>query len=357
MTRGARKGVIVTVDPFEVLRTPAPSFSLQRAAELLQENYDLHADLEPLVSERDQNFLVSETDGARYVLKFANSAERPEVTDFQVQALLHIARVAPETPVPAVIPTRDDLLMFEAISDTGTSHRVRLLSWLDGTPLYDAKGVSSIAGQMGRCLAQLGLALKEFSHPGSDQVLLWDIQHATQLVELLPHIRDAALRRLCETQLTHFRESVEPQLDTLRRQVIHNDMNPGNVLVDGNDANRLAGVIDFGDLAHSHLVNDLAIAAAYLCRLDDDPYAEVIEFLSAYTKVVPLSDDEISLLPDLIVARRLTTTMISQWRASLHPENIDYILGDEARSRRKLDLTVDLCNDNTRHRFREVCCS
>jgi hypothetical protein len=49
--------------------------------------------------------------------------------------------------------------------------------------------------------------------------------------------------------------------------------------------------------------------------------------------------------------------MISQWRASLHPENIDYILGDEARSRRKLDLTVDLCNDNTRHRFREVCCS
>jgi Ser/Thr protein kinase RdoA (MazF antagonist) len=348
---------MLIADPFEVLRTPAPAFSIQRAAELLRENYDLRAELAPLVSERDQNFLVTITDGARYVLKFANSAERPEVTDFQVQALRHIARVAPEIPVPAVVPTRDGLLMFEAMSDTGTSHQVRLLSWLDGKPLYDAKGVSSIAGQMGRCLAQLGLALKVFSHPGSDQILLWDIQHAALLIELLPHVRDAALRRLCETQLAHFRESVEPRLHSLRRQVIHNDMNPGNVLVSSNDASRLAGVIDFGDLAHSHLVNDLAIAAAYLCRLDDDPYAEVVEFLSAYTKIVPLSDDEISLLPDLIVARRLTTTMISQWRASLHPENIEYILGDEARSRRKLELTVDLCNENTRRRFREVCCS
>lgn len=347
----------VSTDPFVVLQTPAPVFSKKRAAELLHEHYDFSAEIEPLVSERDQNFLISVTGGTRYVLKFANSAERPEVTDFQVRALLHVARVAPEIPVPAVIPTRDDLLMFEAMSDNRTEHRVRLLSWLDGTPLYDAKGVPSIADQMGRCLARLGLALKDFSHPGSAQTLLWDIQHVAQLIELLPHIRDAALRRLCATQFMHFRDSVEPRLHILRRQVIHNDMNPGNVLVDGNDSSRLAGIIDFGDLAHSHLVNDIAIAAAYLCRLDDDPYADVIDFLSAYTKIVPLSDDEISLLPDLIVMRRLTTTMISQWRASLHPENIDYILGDEARSRRKLELTADLCNEKTRRRFREVCYS
>jgi hypothetical protein len=49
--------------------------------------------------------------------------------------------------------------------------------------------------------------------------------------------------------------------------------------------------------------------------------------------------------------------MISQWRASLHPENIEYILGDEVRSRRKLELAADLCNDDTRRRFREVCYS
>ena len=342
-------------DPFEVLQTPAPAFLTEQASALLREHYNLRAGLEPLVSERDRNFLVSATDGTRYVLKFANSAETPAVTDFQTQALLHIARVAPEIPVPKVIPTRDDQLMFDATSDDGTMHRVRLLSWLDGVPLYDAEGVPSIAGQMGSSLARLGLALKDFTHSASDHTLLWDIRHASHLIELLPHIRDTELRRLCETQVRHFREYVAPNLDSLRRQVIHSDMNPGNVLVDNEDMSRLAGVIDFGDLVQSQLVNDVAVAAAYLCRIEDDPYAHVIEFLSAYTKIVPLTDDEVSLLPDLIVARRLTTTMISQWRAALYPENCDYILGDEVSSRRKLELTASLSNDDTRQRFREVC--
>lgn len=346
-----------STDPFEILQVPPPAFSEIEASSLLHEHYDIEGDLEPLVSERDQNFLVSAADGTKHILKFANSAEAPEVTDFQTRALLHIAHADPAIPVPTVIPTRNDQLVVEATSDAGAVHRVRLLSWLDGIPLCDAGGVTSIAAQMGSCLARLGLALNDFTHPASNYVLLWDISNTSHLVELLPHICDAGLRQLCEAQVTHFREAVEPQLHTLRRQVVYNDMNSGNVLVDRGDAGRLAGVIDFGDLAHSHLVNDIAIAAAYLCRLDDDPYAEVIDFLSAYTKIVPLTDDEISLLPDLIVARRLTTTMISQWRASLHPENVDYILGDEARSRRKLELTAELCNENTRQRFREVCCS
>lgn len=342
-------------DPFEVLQTPAPAFLTEQASALLHEHYNLRARLGPLVSERDRNFLVSVTDGTRYVLKFANSAETPAVTDFQTQALLHIARVAPEIPVPTVIPTRDDQLMFDATSDDGSMHRVRLLSWLDGIPLYDAEGVPSIAGQMGSSLARLGLALKDFTHPASDYSLLWDIRNASHLIELLPHIRDVRLRQLCETQLRHFHDSVEPRLGTLRRQVIHNDMNPGNVLVNGGDVTRLAGVIDFGDLAHSQLINDVAIASAYLCRIGDDPYVEVLDFLSEYTRIVPLTDDEISLLPDLIVARRLTTTMISQWRAALYPENRDYILGDEVRSRQKLELTASLSTESTRQRFREVC--
>jgi Ser/Thr protein kinase RdoA (MazF antagonist) len=345
----------VSTDPFDVLQTPAPSFSIQQAAALLRDHYDIQAALEPLVSERDQNFLVSVADGTKYVLKFANSAEAPEITDFQTRALLHIARADPAIPVPAVIPTRNDQLLFDATSDTGAVHRVRLLSWLDGTPLCDADEVVSIAAQMGSCLARLGLALKDFTHPASDYALLWDIRNTSHLIELLPHIRDAGLRQLCEEQVGHFRESVEPQLHTLRIQVIYNDMNSGNVLVDSGDASRLAGVIDFGDIARTQLVNDVAIAAAYLCTVDDDPYVKVIDFLSAYTKIVPLTDIEISLLPNLIVARRVTTTMISQWRASLYPENIDYIIGDEARSRRKLELTASLSGEATRRRFRQAC--
>jgi Ser/Thr protein kinase RdoA (MazF antagonist) len=41
--------------------------------------------------------------------------------------------------------------------------------------------------------------------------------------------------------------SLAPQLDTVRSEVIHNDMNPGNVLV---------------DMVFSRLVNDAAAGAA-----------------------------------------------------------------------------------------------
>jgi len=47
-----------------------------------------------------------------------------------------------------------------------------------------------------------------------------------------------------EVQVKHFQDSVESRLGALRGQVIYNDMNPGNVLVNSGDVNRLAGVID-----------------------------------------------------------------------------------------------------------------
>jgi Ser/Thr protein kinase RdoA (MazF antagonist) len=201
--------------------------------------------LEPLGSERDQNFLAYTSDGDRYVLKFANSAEPAAVTDFQNQALLHIARVAPDIPVPRVIPANDGKLMFEVESAAGDPHRVRLLSWLEGVPLQHAQGVSAVARQMGDCLAQIGLALREFEHPAGDYALLWDIRNAASLEKLLPHVDDRDLRTLCEQRLSRFRDVIAPQLDTLRSQVIHNDMNPSNVLVDDADVNRVTGVIDF----------------------------------------------------------------------------------------------------------------
>jgi Ser/Thr protein kinase RdoA (MazF antagonist) len=351
-------------DPFTALQTPAPDFSMQQASALLRENYGIDASLEPLGSERDQNFLAAATDGSKYVLKIANASESVAVTDFQNQALLHIARVAPEIPVPRVIPANDGKLMFEVESVAGDTHRVRLLSWLEGIPLQHAQGVRAVARQMGECLAQIGLALRDFEHTAGDYALLWDIRNAASLEKLLPYVDDRDLRKLCAQRLSRFRDVIAPQLDTLRSQVIHNDMNPSNVLVDAADVNRVTGVIDFGDMVFSRLVNDVAVAAAYFCRIEDDPFAEVAVFLDAYTDVLPLTEDEIALLPDLILTRHLTTVMITHWRASLYPDNAEYILRSEGRARilrsegrarRMLYLVVESSIKDTASRFLGVC--
>jgi Ser/Thr protein kinase RdoA (MazF antagonist) len=327
-------------DPFTALQTPAPDFSARQASALLREHYGIDSSLEPLGSERDQNFLAYTSDGDRYVLKFANSAEPAAVTDFQNQALLHIARVAPDIPVPRVIPANDGKLMFEVESAAGDPHRVRLLSWLEGVPLQHAQGVSAVARQMGDCLAQIGLALREFEHPAGDYALLWDIRNAASLEKLLPHVDDRDLRTLCAQRLSRFRDVIAPQLDTLRSQVIHNDMNPSNVLVDDADVNRVTGVIDFGDMVFSRLVNDVAVAAAYFCKIEEDPFAEVVECLD---------------LPDLILTRHLTTVMITHWRASLYPDNAEYILRSEGRARGMLQLVTESSINDAARRFLDVC--
>jgi len=345
----------MTKDPFTALQTPAPTFTEQQAADLLRENYGIEASLEPLVSERDQNFLASTADGDKYVLKFANASESAAITDFQNQGLLHIARLDPEFPVPRVVPTRSGDLLFEVKSAGGDEHRVRLLSWLDGVPLQHAEGVLSVARQTGTCLARLGLALRDFEHPASDYPLLWDIRNAASLRQLLPYVDDVELRGLCEQRVERFCEVTSPHLDTLRSQVIYNDMNPSNVLVNSDDVNRVAGVIDFGDMIHSQLVNDVAVACSYFCRLEEDPFEEVVELLDAYASILPLTEDEIAVLPDLILTRHLTTVIITHWRASMYPENAEYVLRNEGRARQMLYRVTGLSINDTVGRFLDVC--
>lgn len=342
---------------FETLRTPPPEMTAAEAATFLDRHYGLAGELSPLVSERDQNFLVRPTDGTKYILKFANVAEPEAVTDFQNQVLLHLARVGIDFPVPEVIATSTGEYLIRVTGQHGTSHSARLLTWLDGVPLQQAESVDSIAAQTGACLARLGMALLDFEHPASDYPLLWDIRNAAYLARLLPYVNDTALRSMCEERLDHFEDSVRPRLETMRMQVVHNDLNPSNMLVATDDANRLTGVIDFGDMVYTQLVNDVAVAAAYFCRLEEDPYRHVVEFLSAYSAMMPLTPDEIDILPDMILTRHLTTVMITHWRASLYPDNRDYILRNEGRARNMLLTVAGLPVNETRARFHEVCTS
>jgi len=340
---------------FRSLETPPPDIAIEEAAALLQEHYGLTGALSPLASERDLNFLVRPASGSACVLKFANTSEPAAVTAFQNEALIHLARVRPDLPVPRVVNAVTGDHLVELTAGSGLRHSMRLLTWLEGLPLQGVEQNDGIAAQTGTCLAELGLALAPFEHAAADYPLLWDIRNAVHLAELLPHVNDAELRKLCESRLELFENHIRPALGGLRKQVIHNDFNPSNMLVAEDDVQRLSGVIDFGDMVYSELVNDVAVAAAYFCRLDSDPFARVIPLLSAYSAVMPLTDEEIAVLPDMILTRHLTTVMITHWRAALYPENRDYILRNEARARNMLRRVADLPVEETRERFYAAC--
>lgn len=314
---------------FSAIAALPPDFSTADAAAIASSHYGLTVSARPLVSERDQNFLLEGDDGRSFVLKIANASEDPAVTEFQVAALEHVARSAPgERLAPSVLRARDGAALV--ILERGdVTHRCRVVTYLTGTPLSEVPIGADLCRRFGRFMARLDLALADLSHPGAAQPLLWDMQRALELRALLVHVEQRATRRLLETTLDGFEAYALPRFADVRAQVIHNDANPGNVLVT-DDAARIAGIIDFGDMLRAPRVVEIAVACAYLRSLDGDPFAHLGAFVAGYDAESRLHADEIALLHDAIKTRLATTIAIMSWRASLRSGDDAYLVRTQA---------------------------
>ena len=72
----------------EILTTSPPAFSDSEINGIAADLYGIHASVQLLVSERDQNFKLDTGDGKSFTLKISNHAEKLDVIDFQNQALV-----------------------------------------------------------------------------------------------------------------------------------------------------------------------------------------------------------------------------------------------------------------------------
>ena len=299
------------------LASPPPTLTDDQAAQLAHQHFGISGTLHRLTSERDLNIRIT-TATARYVLKLANPAEAAALTDFQTQALLHLA--ATNLPIPRVIRTLTG--QAAAITRHGT---LRLLTYLDGTPQHATPKTAAQSRNLAQMAACLTLGLQGFTHPAAHHTLQWDIKNASALRALLPAIPDAALRQLAGQTLTRFDADIAPQLPHLRAGVVHNDLNPHNVLTHPANPDIISGILDFGDMVCTPLICDMAITASYQI-IPADALSSLLTFAAAYHAILPLTQTEITLLPDLIATRMLTTLAITSARAAAFPHNAAYIL-------------------------------
>lgn len=149
------------------------------------------------------------------------------------------------------------------------------------------------------------------------------MSHASQAALLTSAIPSAPMRNLAEGAFEDWRALAAPRLGKLRRQVIHNDFNPSNILAaeDGT----ITGIIDFGDVIDAPLICDLATAIAY--REPQHGFdALVATAVAAYGRNIPLLEEEVAILPILVRARAAMVIAITHWRAEQDPRNRDYLL-------------------------------
>ncbi|MFE8049737.1 phosphotransferase [Brenneria goodwinii] len=331
-----------------------PQVSCQQAADIALRLYGLRGHVELLQGERDLNFCLSVNAERRYMLKVINAAEPTEVSHFQTNMLLHIAQYAPDLRVPRVVITLNQLAE-PVVKVNGVSLRVRLVSYLDGTPQYRVSPSVELMQGLGKNLAQLDLALQNFFHPAAHRPLLWDISHAEQVRPYLEFVDDRQQYQHISRILDRYDQFVSPRLKMLRQQTIHNDLNPHNALVNLHDPTQVAGIIDFGDALHAPLIAELATALAYQVSDGADPFEFVVPFLAAYHRQLPLTEEEIALLPDLIAARMALGITIPQWRSALYPENRDYLLRNLPQCWRGLSRMAEYSYEQCYDRFLQAC--
>ena len=208
---------------------------------------------------------------------------------------------------------------LEIYNNGENTYVVRLLSYLDGKFLGEIKQTKNILESLGSFTAEMNksiLGYQDFFI--SSRVWQWDIQYLHLNEKFINDIESFRDRKLVNYFFQQFNEVVIPILPSLRKSIIHNDLNEWNILC--NDKG-VSGVIDFGDIAYSQLVNEVAIAMTYGAYDKDDPITNSSYILSSYHKKLPLKNDEISLLYYLITAKLCMSVCNSAHSRKINPNN------------------------------------
>jgi len=325
-----------------------PDVADAAARGIARDFYGLDATAENLPSERDRNLRLETIGGARYVLKIANARETTAMLQAENAAMRHLA---PTRLTPTLIPT----LSGADVGETPDGLRVRLVTWLDGRPLARTpRRTSTLLEQIGAAVATIDCGLAGFDHPALHREFHWDLAMAPAVIAReRARIADEDVARLLDGFVSLHESIVAPRLAALSRSVIHNDANDHNVLVDSS-AQRVVGIVDFGDMVFSHTVNGLAVAMAYVALGEANPLAAAASVARGYHAVRPLTDDELFVLFPLMCLRLCVSVAVAGVQQAERPGD-EYLGVSQRAIRDTLPRLADIHPRLAHYILREAC--
>ncbi len=202
----------------------------------------------------------------------------------------------------------------------------RLVPFIEGQFLDEVRHSDTLLFNFGKAIAELDVSLKDKrSSAIESRKLLWDLQHNLLNKSKAKYIQEPEKRKLVEYFFDQYEQFVLPHLQDLRYSIIHGDLNIQNVLTDGKI---ITGVIDFGDICYSPLVNELAIALSYIMFEKKNPIQAAKKLIEGYQAIYPLTEKELKMIYYLVPAR-LCVSLCSSAVAKAKGEDTEYILISE----------------------------
>jgi 4-aminobutyrate aminotransferase-like enzyme len=285
---------------------------------VLIQNYKLeNPTLKKLVGYDIVNYRV-DTKTNKYILKvYSDSKKDVDFAEAENEVLVHLQNNN-NNCFPQAVMSSGKQLLCSFVSD-GENKTARLLTFLEGNFLGETEHTSELFKSFGKFLAKLDLQLKDFrNYVIEARTLKWDLQHFLMNEQYVQCIADPSDRKIVAYFFQQYKTNVLPVLPALRKQIIHNDANDWNVLTQKNE---VSGLIDFGDVCYSQLINELAVALTYALMGKNNPIEWAVPIIAEYNKIVPLEEKELDLLYWLIAARLCTSVCNSAYEKAQRPEN------------------------------------
>lgn len=295
-----------------------PRFSWDEAERIAREHFGIDGKADELPSERDQNYLILTKGGDQFVLKIANEAESRSGLELQNHVVTSLAAALKDIGTPSVVPSLSGDTLVTLASARGSTHLVRVLTWVPGEVLARTKPHSpALLRSLGAALGSLDLALALEAQSEESADLKWDLTRASWIRFYFEYLEPDELA-LVEPFLATYETEVLPILPSLPAGLLYNDANDHNVLCrDG----VVSGLIDFGDLQYGPRVCELAIGIAYAILGKADPIAAAAHVVSGYHEAYPLTEAELAVLFPLVCTRLCVSVANSSYQRHEDPTN------------------------------------
>ena len=327
------------------------TFSEATIQNLVKEHYDLDVNVKTLNGYDELNFLLSNEKNEKYILKISNESHPFPFLEAQVKIIQHLTKSAISDFFQhfCINKQGQELTKIEADSKT---YYLRILNFLEGDFWVEKNTKSAdLYYNLGSFMGNMDHVLQDFSHPAMHRNYTWDISRASDANDNLKHILNHEKRRIAGYFLLQFDTEVLPQIHHLRHAYIHNDANDYNILVQDN---HVGGLIDFGDMIYTALINNLAITCTYAMLGEEDPLAVAALIVEGYHKSYALTEKELDLLYYLIAGRLCISVTQSAYNASLDSNNEHHFITEKPA----WDLLFQLIKINpikAQDTFRRVC--
>ena len=297
----------------------------------------------------NKNYLVKSRDRKFIFKTYSEYQSLFEVTEAENQMLLHLQSKGLRA-IPKPIAFGDGSYL-KLITIEGQQHLCRLLTFVEGTFMGDAVMDAPMVRSLGSFAAKLDTALLDFDHVAlRARKWEWDLQSVLLNEKYIADISSSRKRSLVSYFFQQYKAHVLPNLENFRTATIHNDLNEWNILITDN---QVTGIIDFGDCAHSQLINEVAIMATYVFYVSNEPLEFVEPLLSSYHAILPLKEKEVAVLYWLI-AMRLCTSVCNSANAKISDPENDYATVSEEKAWALLEKWLRIGPRKVENTFREA---